>query len=75
MTISITSDGIQLVGASPQAGWSVKPEASGPSEVVVKFLRSEDGSGEEDEDDEEDEGEVTFKATFDNGEVSVNIED
>lgn len=61
VTIRITSDGVYFEGAGPNQGWHVETEGLGPGEVSVEFDRAEE--------------EVHFRASFENGEVIIDIED
>jgi hypothetical protein len=57
-----TGDGsVSLESASPQSGWTVSVEDTGPEKVVVTFKGSEH--------------ETTFKAEMDHGEVRIRIEE
>lgn len=61
MTLSNDSDGVYLDSASPKSGWTVEVEEQGPEEVVVVFKAHE--------------AEVHFVAKFNNGQVTIKIED
>lgn len=57
-----TGDGsVNLESASPQSGWTVNVEKTGPEEVVVKFKGGEH--------------ETTFKADIDHGQVRISIDE
>lgn len=61
VTVRSNPQGVFLEAASPKPGWSVETEGSGPDHFTVVFKGDDD--------------EVHFKVDFDDGRVSIEIED
>ncbi len=61
VTISASDPDVRFVGASPAAGYTIEVEDRGPDEVKVEF----EGAG----------GESKFAATWDSGELRIDIDE